>query len=244
MYRYELHMHTSESSKCGRSTAAEMVDFYIANGYAGMVVTDHFYRGNTAIDRDMPWTDFVMTYAQSYENAKKAAEGRDFDVFFGVEEKLDGWDEYIFLGLDPDWYKGHPELRTLKGKEYLSLVRKAGGFVIHAHPFRIREYMKANIYLHPNDVDAIEVHNCGNTPEADRLAYEYAQELDLPMTAGSDCHLAFGDSPLTSIETPKRCRTVQELIQTLRSKNFTAQGLDPIRDLPLIPPKKTVERFL
>ena len=42
MYKYELHMHTSEGSACARNTGAEMVDFYANMGYAGMVVTDHF----------------------------------------------------------------------------------------------------------------------------------------------------------------------------------------------------------
>ena len=59
MYKYELHLHTKEASACARASGAEMVDFYIQNGYQGMVVTDHFYHGNTAIDRDLPWEDFI-----------------------------------------------------------------------------------------------------------------------------------------------------------------------------------------
>ena len=41
-YRYDLHVHTAEGSKCGHSSGAEMADFYKAKGYAGIVVTDHF----------------------------------------------------------------------------------------------------------------------------------------------------------------------------------------------------------
>ena len=57
MYKYELHMHTKEGSACGKTSGADMVDFYIENGYAGMVVTDHFYHGNT--------TQYVEKIAQS-----------------------------------------------------------------------------------------------------------------------------------------------------------------------------------
>ena len=83
MYKYELHMHTSEGSACAISNGAEMAEFYINQGYAGMVVTDHFYRGNTAPSRDLPWKEFIEAYSQGYYAAKKAAKGYDFDVFFG-----------------------------------------------------------------------------------------------------------------------------------------------------------------
>lgn len=55
MYLYETHCHSSDCSRCGRSTARELVRAYHAAGYAGMVLTDHFVTGNTAVDRSLPW---------------------------------------------------------------------------------------------------------------------------------------------------------------------------------------------
>ena len=59
MYKYELHLHTSGCSKCGISSAREMVLCAKEKGYKGIVVTDHFYRGNTGIDRSLPRERFV-----------------------------------------------------------------------------------------------------------------------------------------------------------------------------------------
>ena len=46
VYRYDLHVHTTEGSACAHNTAAEMTEMYARAGYAGFVVTDHFYRGH------------------------------------------------------------------------------------------------------------------------------------------------------------------------------------------------------
>ena len=40
----ELHLHTSESSPCGRVPAKKGMTMYREAGYDGVVVTDHFSR--------------------------------------------------------------------------------------------------------------------------------------------------------------------------------------------------------
>lgn len=244
MYKYELHMHTSEGSACGKSSGAEMVDFYAANGYAGMVVTDHFYHGNTAPDRALPWQTFVKEYANGYYSAKKAAEGKHFEVFFGVEVRGKGSDEYIILGPSPEWYADHPELRDSVGTEFLSVVRGAGAFVIHAHPYRERSYMlRKTIPLFPDYVDAIEVRNCGNLIEFDRRALEYARELDLPMTGGSDNHNAsITDPSLSGIALPSRVSTLPELIDAIRERKHTVIDIERVIQTNLTPPTFAVKR--
>ena len=245
MYKYELHMHTSDGSLCGKSTGAEMAEYYIAHGYSGAVVSNHFYHGNTSPSRDLPWQDYVSEYARGYYSFRETVGNRDFDCFFGVEERLDGWDEYIFLGLEPEWYAAHPELRDMKGAEYLDTVRAHGGFVIHAHPFRNRAYMKnLEILLSPNRVDAIEVRNCGNPPETDRLGYEYALKHDLPMTGGSDNHVASAEEkPLSGILLPHRCRTVQQLIDAIRSKKQQIIDLECVLAAEITEPTAPIRIF-
>lgn len=244
MFKYELHMHTAEGSTCGKSTAADMIHFYHAQGYAGAVITDHFYHGNTAPSRDLAWEDYIAAYTQGYENAKKAAEGLDFDVFFGVEEKGAGWDEYIVLGLPPAWYAAHPELRELRGQPFLEKAHAAGGFVIHVHPYRERAYMKdETIWLNPQGSDAIEVRNCGNLPAFDRLAYEYAKTLKLPITGGSDNHNALADPPkLSGISLPFRVHTEADLIAAIRENKHTVIGLDIVKNTPLTEPTFIVKK--
>ena len=58
-YRYEMHMHTSDSSACGFNTAREMTRSYIEAGFAGVVVTEHFFNGNCSISNELPWDDRV-----------------------------------------------------------------------------------------------------------------------------------------------------------------------------------------
>ena len=47
-YLYETHMHTSEASACAGSTGAQMARAYKEAGYTGIIVTDHFFYGNTS----------------------------------------------------------------------------------------------------------------------------------------------------------------------------------------------------
>ena len=62
MYTYEMHCHSSQCSACGRSTAQELVQAYYEAGFSGMVLTDHFVTGNTAIDRNLPWQEQMEAY--------------------------------------------------------------------------------------------------------------------------------------------------------------------------------------
>ena len=94
-YKYETHMHTAESSACGRFCAREMVQAYKAAGYAGIFVTDHFFNGNCTVDRRLPWADKVELFCKGYENAKAEGDKIGLDVFFGFEYCVEGAD---FLG--------------------------------------------------------------------------------------------------------------------------------------------------
>ena len=71
-YKYETHMHTSEGSACGKSTAAEMVRSYKEQGYTGIFVTDHFFNGNCAVDRSLNWEEKIDLFCRGYENATPA----------------------------------------------------------------------------------------------------------------------------------------------------------------------------
>ena len=48
-YKYELHCHTKEVSRCGAVPAAEIVKMYKENGYDGIVITDHNVRETLSV---------------------------------------------------------------------------------------------------------------------------------------------------------------------------------------------------
>lgn len=85
MYRYETHLHTCQSSACGRSTGAEHARYYKSIGYTGIIVTDHFFGGNTAASRSGDWEKRVNEFCAGYEDAKAEGDRIGLDVFFGWE---------------------------------------------------------------------------------------------------------------------------------------------------------------
>ena len=68
-FLYETHVHTAESSACAHDTGAKMARAYKDAGYAGMIITDHFFYGNTAVDRSLPWSEWVERFCLGYEHA-------------------------------------------------------------------------------------------------------------------------------------------------------------------------------
>lgn len=200
-YLYETHMHTNQGSQCGGNTGAEMVRAHKEAGYAGIIITDHHYGGNTAADRSLPWEDWCTSFFSGYRDAKQEGDKIGFPVFCGWEAGFHGT-EFLVYGLTEEWMKKHPELKTCTVEEQYELVHNAGGMVIHAHPFRQRNYIPET-RLFPDFVDGVEAINAAhNKPDSEKYGYsdeyednlanprafEYANKHGLPTTGGSDMH--------------------------------------------------------
>lgn len=194
-YLYETHLHTSQSSRCARSTGREMAEAAKNAGYAGIFVTDHNWHGNHNIDLVLSWKDWVHEFCKGYEDARTWGEANDFAVFFGYEAGYQGT-EFLIYGVDEEWLISHPEIKDATVEEQYGLIHEAGGMVIHAHPFREEPYIP-EIRLFPYAVDGVEGINAThsnpisfshNNPKYDVLAVEYAGKHGLPITAGSDVH--------------------------------------------------------
>jgi hypothetical protein len=187
---YETHLHTSRGSACASSRGTEYVRRYKEKGYTGIIVTDHFFNGNTCVPRSLPWKEWVKRFCEGYEETREEGERQGLDVFFGWEETFDGYDDYLVYGLDRDWLLEHPECRSWTRGEQYRAVQAAGGCVVQAHPFR-QHYYISKIILSTKCVDAVEAANAGNHERSyDALALRYARCLGLPATAGTDMHHA------------------------------------------------------
>ncbi len=189
---YETHSHTSQASKCGRALGRDYVEYMQGEGYAGMIITDHFFNGNSAVPQELSWEERVEMYVSGYEDAKQASVGKDFNVMFGIEYNFD-CDEYLIYGVDKKWLLDNPDIMDKSRQEVYSLVHEYGGIMVQAHPFRERYYIK-NINLTPSIVDGIEIFNAANDDNMNALAYCYAKELGVPASAGSDIHFQY-DGP-------------------------------------------------
>ena len=101
-YLYETHMHTSEGSACAKNSGAEMARVYAVAGYTGIIITDHFFYGNTAVDRTLPWSEWVERHCLGYEHAKEEGDRLGLQVFFGWESGYRGT-EFLVYGPDKQW---------------------------------------------------------------------------------------------------------------------------------------------
>ncbi|MCL1991807.1 MAG: PHP domain-containing protein [Spirochaetes bacterium] len=189
-YLYETHLHTAESSACSVSSGKELARVYKDRGYAGIIVTDHFWNGNSGVSRRLPWREWVHRFCRGYEAAKEEGEKLGLDVFLGWEETFDGSDDYLVYGLDKNWLLAHPEVVRWSRLEQFLAVRAAGGAVVQAHPFRQHDHIR-EVVLSTACVDGVEVANGGNNNDSyDALACLYAQKINKTALAGTDTHSA------------------------------------------------------
>lgn len=97
-YKYDLHVHTREGSACGRASGAEMAEAAAQQGYAGLVITDHFFNGNTTAAPELSWQEKVQVLKEGYLHAKQRGEQLGLEVFFGWEFGYSGSD-FLTYGL-------------------------------------------------------------------------------------------------------------------------------------------------
>jgi len=216
-WKYETHIHTNQGSACGSNTGAEMVDYYKSLGFAGFVVTDHFIGGNTAVKLGTPWEEGIEQFCSGYEDAKRRGEEVEFDVFFGFEYAYDAT-EFLILGLNKKWLLENPQIIRMDLKRALEHFKKSGAFIIHAHPFRDRDYIDM-IRLLPDFTDAVEVFNCANPDYVNERAAIYAKMYGFRETAGGDAHCI--RSKPSGLETIKRAHTIHEFISIIQNDEYS-----------------------
>ena len=238
-YLYETHMHTSESSACGKCSAVEMVRAYKENGYTGVIITDHNWYGNTCVDRSLPWEAFLDKFFEGYEHAKAEGDKIGLQVFMGYEAGYHG-PEFLIYNFSVEDLKKHPELKDATVEEQLEIIHSIGGMVIQAHPYREADYIKETL-VYPEYVDGLEIVNASHSNPADgsrhkcvydELAIALSKKHGLPGTAGSDQHstvalmggVAF-PTPLKSLEDYKqRIINKEDYVLTNGRQWFTKEG--------------------
>lgn len=236
LFQYETHLHTKQASACASSNGADYILPYIQAGYSGLIVTDHFWGGNSCIPRTLSWAEWVDSFCKGYESALAEADRinmenrtkgteQEFRVFFGFEQTFSG-DDYLIYGLDKEWLLQHPEVISMTHSQLFNAVEQDNGLMIQAHPFRLRSYMNA-IHLHPREVHGVEILNAGNKPYENEQAELYAKFYDFPVTAGSDIHdiskIQFTLSPLsvTGMAFPTPLSSIYDYCELVKNRKGT-----------------------
>lgn len=218
---YETHCHSREGSACAQSNGADLVHAYKNKGYSGLIMTDHFFYGNTAVPTDLSWEERVAQFMYGYENALNAAtsinqlEDTSFSVFFGWEYNFFG-SEFLIYGLDQEFLLAYPQMLKWSITTFFDYVHEAGGFITHAHPFRQAGYIK-QIRLYPEKVDAVEVVNKSHTnPSFNKKALAYANAHNLLKSSGSDTHSIYNINGGGLIFS-RQMLTIHDLLEAFRN---------------------------
>ena len=212
MFKYDLHVHTSQTSPCASMSGAEQARAYKEQGYTGIVITDHYYDGFFERNQSSTWAQSMDKYFAGYFDAKKEGDKIGLDVFQTAEVTLAYIKkDFLIYGVDPKFFYKNEKLFSLKEDELINLVHSAGGLVFAAHPYR-RNATECYPY---GNIDGVEVIN-GNPLSNNILAMEYAKKRNLLMCSGSDAHNK-GDVGLGGITTSVKVKDIIHLGEILRS---------------------------
>lgn len=221
MFKYQMHCHTSPCSGCAHMSPLELVNALHDGGYSGCVITNHFYNGNSGIDRSMLWTDFVGAYENDFLECKAYAKKYDIDFLFGIEEHFGNGREILCYGVTPEMLRAHPELQERNLKLWYETMSALGVVVVQAHPYRARKHISEVGPFSVEFLDGIEVYNYRNYPEENEQAKAFAeQHPDFILTSGSDAHIT-EVVPHAGIMTQKRIISEKELAAVLISREYT-----------------------
>lgn len=184
-YKYDLHVHSDETSPCGRVKASEVVRMYKKAGYSGVVITDHYYEAFFENLKDMSWKDKIDCYLEGYRNAYAEGLQTGLRVILGMELRFDeNLNDYLVYGIDEQFLLEYPELYRLDLQSFRELVSGSEILIYQAHPFR-----KEAVTADPDLLDGIEVYN-GNPRHnsMNNKAVEFASKNRLMEISGSDFH--------------------------------------------------------
>ncbi len=219
-YLTEMHLHTKETSNCGKMPAAETVENYISLGFNTIVVTDHFST-HTYFKYDyssLSWQEKVDIFLKGYNTAKEAAKGR-INILLGMELRFDSEsdpNDYLVYGIDENFLREHKDILDMNISSFSALARKNGLMIFQAHPFRFGMKIINFKYL-----DGIEV--CNRNIEHDShndIAALWAEKFGLKKTAGSDHHQK-GNEGLAGIISKYEITSNKVLLDTLKKQDYT-----------------------
>jgi predicted metal-dependent phosphoesterase TrpH len=208
-------MHTYPVSACASNTPEEMVRHYKNKKYAGAIITDHFFNGNSGCPKDFSWQGKVEFFAEAYERAKNEGEKCDFDVFFGLEYSYNGTD-FLVYGLTVEFLLNNPGFDNLQLNEFSAAVRNAGGYLAQAHPFRAAWWITNPEPARPSLLDGIEVHNSSMDNKTNSLALDFANKHNLAKQSGTDAHDTTARKP-SGIALQTRPKNIYDIINAIKN---------------------------
>lgn len=207
--RIDLHTHTSPKSACSYIDPIELIHEARRLKLDGICLTEH----------QVVWDS---------DEVDKLALEAGIKIFRGNEYTTNQGDILVF-----GFYEDIKELMIIQ--DLHEEVKKAGGFMIAAHPFRgfktfgigqlqmtVEQACKRKVL---EFVDAVEIGNGKLSLDENDMARKVAKKLNLPGTGGSDAHRVDEIGRWVTVF-EKDIRNEIELVQELHTGRFSAEKSD------------------
>lgn len=213
-YKTELHLHTSDVSRCAKMTPEQVVDVYVDAGYSTVVLTNHY--AEYGFDAVGSWESCIERYLNAVRRMREHARGR-LIVLSGAEVRTYyNSNDFLLYGATEDFLKKNKYLHRMPIKELSALARANDVLLVQAHPFR-----NGMTLTDPKLLDGIEVFNgTPNTESRNCMANVWAKQFGLLRTSGSDFH-GSGTAGYGGILTDAPIKTQEDLRAVLRSASYS-----------------------
>lgn len=214
----DLHTH----SKLTRSVEFDLKHFekFIRTarkrGLTALALTEHFDVSN--------FKEIYQKINEKYEYKNDYFDVNGFKVFTGIEIDVQGNANILVIGNLNSIYElrdmfpdNITEENFMTINELTQIAREKNMLIIGAHPFRPKNLLHTYDNLYVRGLDAVELN--GSDIKMKKEMYEYAEDLNMPLTAGSDSHTVFQLGTVRNyIE--KDCNTVEELREEIINNRF------------------------
>jgi predicted metal-dependent phosphoesterase TrpH len=216
LYKYDTHVHTSETSPCGGIEGKKLVQLYKNAGYRGLVITDHYFNQYFDSLNDGSWEEKIESYLKGYKAALDEGRKLGLNIILGMEIRFEENDnDYLVYGIDEAFLIENKELYKLGLEKFKKLAESNDLLIYQAHPFRSWIVPVDTKYL-----DGVEVFNGNPRQEsANPLALSYANSNKLKMISGSDFH-QIEDLALGGIVIPEAPENSLEFVKLLNSNKI------------------------
>lgn len=199
MLAVELHSHSAGSAD-GRDSVEQLLDHAARVGLDAIAITDH-----DSIEESLRAREIAETYGLVAIPGIEVTSSDGHVLALGVEELVP---------------KGRPFAETVER------IHELGGTAVVPHPYQdFRRGVLANITEAELAIaDGIEVFNSRYlTGKTNRRARELALEHGLPMTAGSDAHIAEMVGKGTTLVDAEE-RTAEAILAAIRAGRTEIDG--------------------
>ena len=214
----DLHVHSKITRKIDFSLKhfENMIKVAKLNGLTAIALTEHFDVSN--------FKDLYEKIKEKYEYKYDYFDVNGFKVFSGIEIDVKGNANLLVIGNIENIY----ELRDMFPEEisendYIQIdelnqiAKEKNMLIIGAHPYRKKHPLYTYDRLYVTGLDAVELN--GKDIELKDKMYEYAEDLNMPIVAGSDAHTIF---QLGTVKTyiEKECKTAMDLKEEIVNNRF------------------------